>query len=578
MLSSTLLLYMGHSRPGVLILSILLLALQGTAANAATPTGFEQRTFSIDIPHGLARANEITTVEIERGKTILLNTAFEVSRLAVGDPEIADFVAINEREIEILARTVGDTNLLVWGGGRLQAVVDIHVSTLQPQIVRELSRLLQNPDVQVDVAGGSIILRGHVPTLEAFEQATLVAQAYLTRARNIVAGQDVSAPPQVINLLEIGGKHQVMVEVVIAELTRNARRAMGVNIMGKVTDGSTQAGTFQTMLKNLTANPGLMGGPGSPAGMSSISESVTLAGSYFQSESMDLRIFLEAVEANQLGSILAKPTVVARSGEPAEFLVGGEVPIPLVTNVGANTGAQYTVIFKKFGVQLNFIPTVLSENRIHLQVTPEVSEPDFSAGVSVLGQVIPSFITRRVTTSVELGNGESFVLAGLLREDILGEVENMPFLADVPILGQLFRTRAITKTQTELVVILTPHIVTPLPEGTEIELPTDHYIQPTMLEFYWDGRIEGRAPKELEEKAKADKAAREKRKAASKEEKTEAVPEAEPSLQEAWGAVQEIDLSEPDGMGDIAGEPTSGGFVGPVGYRIESPRPTGGIQ
>lgn len=578
MLRSTWHLSKRRSLLGVLTLLILLFAAQAATVHAATHTGFEQRTFSIDIPEGLARANEITTVEIERGKTILLNTAFEVSRLAVGDPEIADFVAISQREIEILAKTVGDTNLLVWGGGRLQAVVDIHVSTLQPQIVRELARLLENPDIRVDVAGGSIILRGYVPTLQAYEQATLIAQAYLTRARKIVAGMDLSKPPQVINLLEVGGKHQVMIEVVIAELTRNVRRAMGVNMMGKVTNGSTQAGTFQTMLKNLTANPALMGGgPGSPAGMSSISESVTMAGSYFQSESMDLRIFLEAVEANQLGSVLAEPTVVTRSGEPAEFLVGGEVPIPMVTNIGAGTGSQYTVLFKKFGVQLNFLPTVLSEDRIHLQVTPEVSEPDFSSGVRVLGQVIPTFITRRVTTSVELGNGESLVLAGLLREDILGEVENMPFLADVPILGQLFRTRAFTKTQTELVVIITPHLVTPMPAGTVIELPTDHYIQPTMLEFYWDGRIEGRASRELEEKTKADKAARAARAERTERAKREtAAPDAgtdsEPSLQDAWGAVEALE------MGDFAAELPHGGFVGPVGYRIESPRPTGGIQ
>lgn len=519
----------------------------------------EDRVFTMAIPRGIRRADDLQTVEIQRGKTILLYPEFRVSRLAVGDPEIADFVAISDREIEILAKTVGDTNLLVWGDGQLQAVIDIHVGTLQPQIARELKRILNNDSIHVDVAGGSIVLRGTVATLDEQQSATLIANAFLTTAKFTIGDQPSMAhKPKVINLIQVGGNHQVMIEVVIAEISRSLHRAMGVNLMGKAVNGSTEAATFQTLLKNLTANPELYGAPGSPAGLTNISDSVTMAGTFFSSQSMDLRIFLEAVEANQLGSILAEPNVVARSGEPASFLVGGEIPIPLVTGFGSAV-SEYTVLFKKFGVSVEFTPTVLDENRIHLKISPEVSEPDFSVGARVLGQTIPAFKTRRVETSVELGNGESFVLAGLLREDMIGDVEDFPFLADIPILGQLFRSRAYQKTQTELVLIVTPHLVQPLEAGTKIDLPTDHFIEPTLLEFYWDGRIEGRSPNPP-----------------SKDEEAKEANEGENDkfTQPVFSAPSGLDLE----LDEAEGRKSTGGFMGAFGYRIQSPTPNGGIE
>jgi pilus assembly protein CpaC len=539
---------------------LLLLPSHATVVHAARPIPQpEDRVFTMSIPRGVRRADDLQTVEIERGKTILLYPDFRVSRLAVGDPEIADFVAISDREIEILAKDVGDTNLLVWGDGQLQAVIDIHVGTLQPQIARELKRILNNDSIHVDVAGGSVVLRGSVSTLEEQQQATLIADAFLTAAQDVVGEQAFMAhKPKVINLLQVGGNHQVMIEIVIAEISRSINRAMGVNLMGKAVNGSTEAATFQTLLKNLTANPGLTGAPGTPAGITNISDSVTMAGTFFSSQSMDLRIFLEAVEANQLGVILAEPNVVARSGESASFLVGGEIPIPLVTGFGSAV-SEYTVLFKKFGVNVEFTPTVLEENRIHLRVTPEVSEPDFSVGARVLGQTIPAFKTRRVETSVELGDGESFVLAGLLREDMIGDVEDFPFLADIPILGQLFRSRAFQKTQTELVLIVTPHLVQPLAAGTKIELPTDHYIEPTLLEFYWDGRIEGRSPTLPSDE----------------KEGTEANGgEEEKFTQPVFSAPSGLDLE----LDEAEGRDQSGGFMGSFGYRLQSPTPQGGIE
>jgi pilus assembly protein CpaC len=203
-----------------------------------------------------------------------------------------------------------------------------------------------------------------------------------------------------------------------------------------------------------------------------------------------LDLFLAAMQQEGLGKILAEPTLVARSGELAAFLVGGEIPIPVVqgTSQGLN---NVTVVFKNFGVNVEFTPTVLSPQRIHLQVAPEVSEPDFNFGTTIGGTTVPAFNTRRASTSVELADGQTFAIAGLLREDIRSTVEKIPALGELPVLGALFRSEQFQKQQTELVLLVTPHLVKPLDPGRPT-LPTDHYIEPNDYEFYLLGRLEGR--------------------------------------------------------------------------------------
>lgn len=541
----------------------------------AVPTIYQEGASKLSLATDSEFGKSVHAIAVQRGKTTVVETAFRVSRVAVGSPKIADFVAISDREIEILAREPGDTNMLIWGEGRLQAVIDIHVEGVQPHIVRELSRILDNESIRVDVAGGSVILRGHVPDLAAFEAATRIASAYLARGREMIGGeQDTASRPEVINLLEVGGGQQVMIEVVIAELRRNISRSLGVNLAGKAGSGG-QAGTFQSLIGNLSTNPALMGSGTGPAGGSTMTEAVTLAGSYFSTGGLDLRLFLEALEASQLGTILAEPNVVARSGQEANFLVGGEVPIPTTNSLTLGV-SQMDIDYKTFGVNVEFLPTVMSKNRIHLRVTPEVSEPDFTLGVTVLGTSVPAFQTRRVHTSVEVGDGESFVLAGLLREDIVASLDEVPFLANVPILGQLFKSRAFQKKQTELVLFVTPHIVQPLAPGTKIPLPTDAYIEPTMAEFYWDGRIEGRGPIDGS-KVKEDEQ--------FNEDAWGANPEVSDVLALEGGSKSMLDVAHNGSPGHgtaayaeeppYAGAASRGGFIGPFGHRLRVPKPVG---
>ena len=559
---------------GLLATSITLLAAASLALPAAAydeeeppPTRYQSATSRLSLATDSEFGKSVHAIAIQRGKTTVVETAFRVSRVAVGDPKTADFVAISDREISILAREPGDTNMLVWGGGRLQAVIDIHVEGVQPHIVRELTRILDNDSIKVDVAGGSVILRGHVPSLSAFESAGRIAEAFLSRGVKSIGGeQDVATSPEVINLLEVGGGHQVMIEVVIAELRRNISRALGVNIAGKATGSGGSGGTFAQTLSGLTSHPDLGGG-----GASTVTEAVTLAGSYFSPGTLDLRLFLEAVEASQLGTILAEPNLVARSGEEANFLVGGEVPIP-IANASVGGVTNFTIEFKTFGVNVEFLPTVLSKDRIHMRVTPEVSEPDFTLGLTVLGTSVPAFQTRRVNTSIEVGDGESFALAGLIREDIIAQLDEVPFMASVPILGQLFKSRAFQKKQTELVLFVTPHLVQPLEPGTELALPTDAYIEPTLAEFYWDGRIEGRSPLDDDDEEEEDD---DSTSASGEEEDAWSINEGPPPGLELGAARDLINVAH--GAQPAAYRPTTstGGFLGPFGHRLRVPKPVG---
>jgi pilus assembly protein CpaC len=197
---------------------------------------------------------------------------------------------------------------------------------------------------------------------------------------------------------------------------------------------------------------------------------------------------MELLESEGLSKILAQPTVVARSGETAKFLVGGEIPIPV--SQGGAFGA-ITVIFKSFGVSVEFTPTVLAKDQIHLQIAPEVSEPDFTMGSVIAGFMIPAFRTRRAATGVDLRDGESFAIAGLLSDDVVENVEKYPVLGDVPVLGALFRSSRFKREETELVLVVTPHVVEPL--TSKPALPTDNFTPPSAAEFYLLGRVEAAA-------------------------------------------------------------------------------------
>jgi len=420
----------------------------------------------------LSEQERLYDLEIERGKSVSITTDFTIKRISVGDPEILDVAALGSRDIQLVAKSVGITNaLLLDEKGRPQAVIEVHVGTPYTHIERSLRRVLDNDTISVEGAGNAIVLRGNVPSSVVLDQALKLAHGMIGEGESTA---------RIVNLIEVGGNHQVMLKVVVAEMSRNLKREFGTNFAALISTGEGPVGLVG-QFGNLSS---------AASGVGKIFGSFTSLGALKL-----LEFVMDILEEEGLSKILAEPTLVARSGESANFLVGGEVPIPVVQS-GSLSGS-ITVEYHDFGVGLSFTPTVLSPNRIHLTVNPEVSRADFTFGTEVNGTVVPGFASRRASTSVELADGQSFMIAGLLNEEIRELAGKYPLLGSVPILGALFRSTQFIKEETELVIIVTPTLVKPLGPGPH-PLPTDHFIEPSAADFYLYGALEGMPPQAVD--------------------------------------------------------------------------------
>jgi pilus assembly protein CpaC len=391
-------------------------------------------------------------MRLEMGKSTFLQTNYKIERLSVGDADIVDVTLLGPREIQLLAKKVGTTNVVIWSPKNSpKAAISVSVDSPHAHVETQLRELLSAPGISVEGAGESLVLRGAVPNALSVERAMTIAHAY---------------SDDVINLLEVGGEHQVMLEVVIAEMSRTIGRELGSN-WSVVTDGGSVE--IMSLLNNVFQSASLVG-------------KIAAGGAFWD-------IFLELLEEKGLGKVLAEPTLVARSGESASFLAGGEVPI-LIPQGTSNDAI--TLEYKEFGVGLVFEPTVLGPDRISLNVSTEVSELDPNLGISVGGTRIPAFISRRASTTIELADGHSFAIAGLLKEDVRNSVTQYPWLGELPIIGAAFRSSKFQRSETELVILVTPHLAKPIAPGPRPRLPTDHYIEPSSWEFYVFGALEGR--------------------------------------------------------------------------------------
>jgi pilus assembly protein CpaC len=292
--------------------------------------------------------------------------------------------------------------------------------------------------------------------------------------------------PKVLSLVDVGGVHQVMLEVRVAEMSQSLMRRLGVNF-AYISAGGNNFGI--SLLNNLARIPG--GWPGNPI---VLGDSINWA-FQFAGAGATWTGLIDALKENGLTKVLAEPTLITLSGRSASFLAGGEFPIPVPQSSGSGGGTTITIEYKTFGVGLNFTPTVLSNGKISMMVNPEVSELDFTRAVSLQGYIIPSINTRRVSTVIELGDGQSFAVAGLLKDDVREVVRKFPVLGDIPVLGALFRSTEFQKNETELIIIVTPHLVKPL-DMTKQTLPTDAYIEPDDFEFYLLGSLEGKGKKD----------------------------------------------------------------------------------
>lgn len=383
-------------------------------------------------------------VPISKSQILELDVPF--TELLVGNPEIADVLALNDRSVYALGRSLGSTSLTIRGAnGELVAVVDLVVSPDIEGLKKRLFELMPDEDIEVRPANGALVLSGTVQSSARLSKALAVAEQF--------------APERVTNLLAVRDNQQVMLQVRFAEMARTFVRNFELN--------TQLTGTDFSLIPNFAAD------------VSNIATGfLTLS-----TGSFTLDFFLDALEEKGIIKTLAEPNLIAMSGDTASFLAGGEFPVPVPDDSGI------AIEFKEFGVSLAFTPTVLEDGLINIIVAPEVSRLDNTIAVEFAGFTIPGLRTRRARTTVELRDGQAFAIAGLIQDDFEDTVRQLPGLGDVPILGALMRSTAFQRQETELVIIIEPHLVEPVPVGT-LRTAADNFVPPTGFDMMLFGRVE----------------------------------------------------------------------------------------
>lgn len=401
------------------------------------------------------------------GKSIIIQSPEPVKRVSLVAPEIADAIVLTPYQIYLTGKAPGITNLSLWGiDNKVMAILDMEISPDISRLKETLYKILpEEKDIKITATHDHITLAGTVSSTSNLSQVLALAGPY--------APLDDEKKPKIVNLLEVAGVHQVMLEVRVSEMSRSLLRRLGVNLT--ILSSNSIDGRFfvSNLLTNLIPISDKF-----IATLNTVGEHTSWTG------------LIDVLKEEGLLKILAEPTLITLSGKTANFLAGGEIPIPIPQSTGAG-GTTITIEYKPFGVGLNFTPTVLSNKKINMQVAPEVSELDFSNAITAGGFVVPAITTRRVSTVIELADGQSFAIAGLLKEDIRESVSKFPVLGDIPVLGALFRSSSFKKNETELIVIVTAHLVKPL-DMTKQTLPTDQYVEPNDFEFYLLGNFEGK--------------------------------------------------------------------------------------
>jgi pilus assembly protein CpaC len=393
-------------------------------------------------------------ISLLSGRSTVLTTTFDITRIAVTNPAIADATVVKPRELLIDGKAGGTVSLIVWGAhGRTHydVIVTPEASTLQ----QHLQTLFPNQDIRASATADAIVLSGQVTNPDIMVQAIDIAQAMAPKAR-------------LVNMLQLPGitaTQQVMLEVRIAEVNRRALTEFGTSFF---TGPNARDFVGRSTTQQFSA-PGFEGtvgptGSGQEDGKLTFGDFLNL---FVFSVEKDIGVVIRALKSSGFFQTLAEPNLIAYNGQEASFLAGGEIPVPVVQG-GAN--AAVSIVYKEFGVRLTFRPTIIGDV-IRLHVRPEVSSLDFANGVTLEGFRIPALSTRRVETEVELRNGQSFAIAGLLDNTSQDDTAKVPGLGDIPVLGQLFKSRADRVQRTELVVLITPRLVRPLNPNEVPPLP-----------------------------------------------------------------------------------------------------------
>jgi len=373
------------------------------------------------------------------GKSLIIDSPMNIQRISVANGELIEAVAVNPKEVLINGKAAGETTLIIWqqGGNRLLYDLTVRISPVRLDVVRQqLAKDFPDDEINVTYDNEVAFVRGRVKDLSAADRVMAIA-ASLGKTVNLLR---VDVPPV---------ETQILLHVRFANVDRGASTDLGVSLATGAFNQATAIGTGQYPPPTVSTN-----------GTVSISDALNIL--LFRKD-INLGATIKALESKRMLETLAEPNVMAIDGKPAAFIAGGEFPVPMVQ--GGGLAGAVSISFREFGIRINFLPKVTPRGTIQLAVAPEVSSLDYSNAVTFQGYTIPALATRRIQTEVELETGQSFVIAGLLDNRTTETLNKIPGLANIPLLGKLFQSRAIAKNNTELMVIVTPEIVRPIPAG-----------------------------------------------------------------------------------------------------------------
>jgi len=431
----------GRMRSAALSLMAASVAMAWLLPSAAAPA--QARVIELDV------GSRSAAVTIPIGKSENVHTDGAFSDVVVADPETADVVPLTDHSVSILGKKVGATRVSLYGEGkRLVGLVDVEVAYDTVRLGAEISRQFPHAKIKVSSLNGRLMLSGIAPDGITVDKAMTFAKQF---------------GPDVINSMQVCEPQQVLLAVRFIEVSRTASRELGIS------------------WKVVTQDVNAVTGAGLLSGTTPFGTVLT----HVLKGNTNVDALIQALEERQVARSLAEPNLVALSGDTANFLAGGEFPFPVSASLGTTT-----IEWKKFGVGLAFTPTVLGNGQINLKIEPEVSQLDPANVVQVGTVSVPSLIVRRANTTVELRDGQSFAMAGLLQNSNNANLEQLPWLGDVPVLGALLRSSQYKKKETDLVIIVTPHLVQPARPGDPLRVPTDNAVAGNDADFFLSGNAE----------------------------------------------------------------------------------------
>src|SRR6266852_4786877 len=489
----------GKAGEGLLALSVIVvgaaLALFGSADRAGAA---ERRTSSSGV--FVSDMNDVQRVKVivNKSRTFRVETPF--TTIVAGSPDIADVKSLSDHVIYIQGKQTGTTNVILFDSSMKQiGILDVEVAIDTGNLQQNIQSSTGTRGIRVTSTEGQVVLSGTAADAVAGERAMAIATGSVPKGGVVV------------NAMNVAGPQQVMLVVRFLEVFRQAGRDLGVNRFAANANGTNVANTGLGQVANVGRTPigGVVGGGSTPVGANPagslplLGTAATLAsgaapyGALLTSvlrlnNGMSIDSLVTALETKGVLRRLAEPNLMALSGDAARFLAGGEFPVPVASTPVAGAFPTVTIEFKKFGVELAFVPTVLSRGVINLRVEPSVSELDFANAVTIGGTIIPSLTRRDARTTVELRDGQSFAIAGLLQTRNRQDVSQMPWVGSVPVLGALFRSNSYQQHETDLVIIVTPRLVAPAVPGQVLASPLDSRQPANDVDFFLNGQMDVR--------------------------------------------------------------------------------------